>query len=438
MVFVKRVSISSLIALFASCLSEETLNSNSSCPDIEKMMKEERIIKKMPMRLLGSTGLQVSILSYGFWSTFGYKKDLTFEEGGVQKAKVILHACRINGVNFFDNAEVYGGEDDSAEEIMGEAMKELFEEYPEYWKRSQIIVSTKIFWGRDGHENEIGLSRKHIIEGLNESLERLQLDYVDLVFCHRPDPLTPTETVVRAMTDIIRTGKAFYWGTSEWSAQQFTEAYWIAKMYGLEPPCYEQPEYNLFHRQRVEQEYFPLYRPPYTMGTTIYSPLDNGILTGKYNVNSNTYPTNSRAAYDSYIGEKVWLAQLDGTLEKVTNLQDYAKTELNCTVAQLSIAWCCRNMDVSTVILGASNIKQILENLEALNVALRMTKENDAAIEDIINTKPFPYQGFGSESIDDRDWERIEGLSQRSRMRIENYATGFPLPNEERSISNKQ
>ncbi len=200
----------------------------------------------MPHRMLGNTGLQVSVLSYGFWATFGAKDGLLDAEG-VAKAKQILKVARAAGVNLFDNAEVYGTPRGHAERIMGEAIAQLTQEDPDSWRRSDYLVTTKIFWGGDG-VNEKGLSRKHILEGIDAANERLQVEYVDLVFCHRPDPHTPTETVVRAMTDAVRNGMAMAWGTSEWSAQQITEAFWIARNLGLEPPQFEQPQYNMLHR----------------------------------------------------------------------------------------------------------------------------------------------------------------------------------------------
>ena len=214
----------------------------------------------MYYRMLGATGLQVSVLSYGFWATFGAKPGLQNDDG-ILHAKACLKTARALGINLFDNAETYGQPMGEAERIMGEALHALQLEDPKLWRRSELLITTKIFWGGPG-VNERGLSRKHIHEGLDSSLERLKLSYVDLVFCHRPDPHTPTETVVRAMTDVIRSGRATAWGTSEWSAQQITEAFWLARTLGLEPPQFEQPQYNLFARERVETEYHPLTRLP--------------------------------------------------------------------------------------------------------------------------------------------------------------------------------
>ena len=214
--------------------------------------------EKMLYRIMGNTGLQVSCLSFGFWATFGSKERLT-KQAGIDMAKDILRVARKNGINLFDNAETYGSPRGEAERIMGEAITQLRAEDPTAWRRSDILITTKIFWGGDG-VNEKGLSRKHINEGMDASLKRLQADYVDLVFCHRPDPFTPTATVVRCMSDIVRSGKATAWGTSEWSAQQITEAYWIAKTEGCVPPQMEQPQYNMFTRDRFEKEYFPMFQ----------------------------------------------------------------------------------------------------------------------------------------------------------------------------------
>lgn len=346
---------------------------------------------QMPMRVMGNTGLQVSVLSFGFWATFGVKDDL-MDQQGVEKAKEILRVARAAGINLYDNAETYGNPQGAAEMVMGQAIEELRVEAPEMWKREDLIITTKLFWGGSG-ENQKGLSRKHVMEGMQASLERLRCNYVDMVFCHRPDPFTPTETVVRAMTDLVRQGKAFYWGTSEWSAQQITEAFWIAKQLGLEPPAYEQPQYNMFCRDRFEKEYFPLYRAPYNMGTTTWSPLASGLLTGKY---LTEIPSGSRADTKGYefIKNKVQKWQEDGTMEKVKKLDAYAKT-LNANVGQLAIAWAVRNENNTTTILGATKVEQIRENLGALALAQRMTAADDTTIEKILNNKPDDYGGYG-------------------------------------------
>jgi len=283
------------------------------------------------------------------------------------------------GVNFFDNAEAYGG--GKAEESMGRVIKKLG------CKRSDLVISTKLFWGGKG-PNDVGLSRKHIIEGMNASLERLQLSYVDVVFCHRPDPNTPIEETVRAMNYLIDQGKAFYWGTSEWSAEQITTAHTIAEKLGLIPPIVEQPQYNLFHRERVEVEYGPLYKN-YGLGTTIWSPLASGLLTGKYN---DGIPEDSRFGKGKELGINfAWKEKLDsekgvGFKEKINKLASIA-TELNCTLSQLAIAWCLKNPNVSTVITGASRPSQVEENLQALSVEEKLDAGIMAKIEDILSDK---------------------------------------------------
>lgn len=357
---------------------------------------EEEDSKKpqMKFRMLGNTGLQVSVLSYGFWATFGSKTNLLDDEG-LQAAVACLRTARNGGINLFDNAEVYGNGE--AEILMGKAIKILQAEDPVKWRRSDLIITTKIFWGFKGGVNEKGLSRKHIMEGTNAALARLQLDYVDLIFCHRPDPLTPTETVVRAMSDVVRSGKATAWGTSEWSAQQITEAFFIAQREGLEPPSFDQPQYNMMHRERIEREYFPLYASPYKYGLTIWSPLSSGLLTGKYNV---TVPEGSRASDPAYVwlkdNIKRWRAE--GKIDKVAQLEAYAKEHLSCTMSQLAIAWCVKNPNVSTVLLGATHSQQLEENLAALPVVAKLTPEHMAAIEVILSNAPEKYSGVGGDT----------------------------------------
>ena len=347
---------------------------------------------EMRYRMLGNTGLQVSVLSYGFWATFGVKEGLTGQDG-VERAKDCLRVARAGGINLFDNAEVYGSPRGAAEVVMGEAIAQLAREEPDQWRRSDYLITTKIFWGGDG-VNEKGLSRKHIREGVEAATERLQCDYVDLVFCHRPDPHTPTETVVRAMSDIIQSGQATAWGTSEWSAQQITEAWWLARSLGLEPPQLEQPQYNLFHRARFEQEYHPLFGAPYNLGTTTWSPLMSGVLTGKYN---DAIPEGSRLTQPGY----EWLQTLldghrqRGVIDKVRALTAFAQDELGCSMACLALAWALKNPNVSTVLLGATKVAQLEENLKAVGVAARMTDAQLAAIEQIAGSKPEPYQGWG-------------------------------------------
>lgn len=299
-------------------------------------------------RKLGKWGIQVSELSFGSWITFGSELD-------VNSVKECMKCAFDNGINFFDNAEVYAN--GSSEMLMGEAFR-LF-------PREEIVASTKIFWGGKS-PNSVGLSWKHLVEGTKRSLKRLQLDYVDLLFCHRPDPNTPIEETVRAMNHIIQSGLAFYWGTSEWSRPQIEEAHQIATVNHLIPPAMEQPQYNLFHRYRVEKEYLPLYEN-FGMGTTIWSPLDSGILTGKYNEG---IPAGSRLHTHNWLKEH--LSQYK--IEKVKKLQKIAE-KLDASAAQLAIAWCLKNPHVSTVLLGATQISQIEHNLKAIHVKHLITDE---------------------------------------------------------------
>ncbi len=318
----------------------------------------------MTYRKLGPTGLQVSVLSFGSWVTFKAQVDK-------DAAAEMLQTARAAGVNFFDNAEAYAGGD--AERVMGEAIRQLG------WRRESVVVSTKIFWGGDG-PNDTGLSHKHIIEGVNNALRRFGMDYVDLVFCHRPDPNTPIEETVRAMDIVIKQGKAFYWGTSEWSAAEVMRADAIARQYGLTPPTMEQPQYNMFTRERFEREYAPLYRD-LGYGTTIFSPLAAGLLTGKYN---DGIPADSRAALEGF----EWL-QRALTPERIAQLKQLqgVADELGCTMAQLGLAWCLTNPNVSTVITGASRPGQVTENMRALEVVPKLTPEVLAQIDGILDTK---------------------------------------------------
>lgn len=345
----------------------------------------------MAYRMLGGTGLQVSVLSYGFWATFGAKDDLRSQEG-LEMAKACLRTARKGGVNFFDNAEVYGTPFGAAEEIMGEAIQQLQQEDPEQWRRSDIVISTKLFWGGSG-VNENGLSRKHLREGMEACLKRLRMPYVDCIFCHRADPLTPTETIVRGMTDLVCSGQATCWGTSEWSAAQIVEANWIARTYGLEPPQFEQPQYHMFHRERVEKEYHPIYHEPYRYGTTIWSPLASGLLTGKYN---DGIPQGSRASMPAYgfIGSSIEKWRSEGKFDIVRKLTVFAKEELNCSMSQLAIAWCLKNENVSTVLLGATKPSQLEETLASVDVARRLTSDHMKAIDKMLGNRPERYQGY--------------------------------------------
>jgi voltage-dependent potassium channel beta subunit len=329
----------------------------------------------MEYRFLGKSGLRVSALSFGAWVTFG-------DQIGQERAAECMQTAYDAGVNFFDNAEAYA--DGRAETLMGNIIAE------KQWRRSDIVVSTKIFWGGEG-PNDRGLSHKHIMEGTAGALERLQMDYVDLVFCHRPDIHTPIEETVRAMSTLIRQGKAFYWGTSEWSAAQIREACETARREHLVPPTMEQPQYNMFHRERVEREYARLYSD-LGLGTTIWSPLCSGILTGKYN---DGIPDDSRMA----LAHCAWLRKIlereDGRaqIEKVRQLEPVAKA-LDCTPAQMALAWCLKNPHVSTVITGASKPEQVAENMQALDVVRRMDERVMAQIDSILQNRPRPLDDW--------------------------------------------
>ncbi|CAK0015409.1 potassium channel beta subunit family protein [Burkholderia pseudomallei] len=318
----------------------------------------------MNYRRLGRSGLQVSELSIGSWVTYGNQVDR-------RAARESLAAARDAGVNFFDNAEVYAG--GKSEEIMGHALKSLG------WPRISYVVSTKFFWGLAEAPNQYHtLNRKYLLNAIDASLQRLQLDYVDLVFCHRPDPNTPIEETVRAMSDIIARGKALYWGTSEWSADEIRAAYEIADRHHLRKPTMEQPQYNLFHRKRVEQEYRRLYED-FGMGLTTWSPLASGLLTGKYR---HEVPAGSRAEIHGYD----WLrAQLtDPAKNRVVEALGEIANDLGCTVGQLALAWVLKNPRVSTVITGASRVEQIIENMRSLDVATQITPDTKQQIEQIV------------------------------------------------------
>ena len=325
----------------------------------------------MQYRYLGNSGLKVSVLSFGAWVTFG-------DQIGEDVATDLMKTAYDRGVNFFDNAEGYSA--GKAETMMGNVIKK------QGWKRSDLVVSTKIFWGGGG-PNDMGLSRKHIIEGTKAALERLQMPYVDLVFCHRPDPHTPIEETVRAMNFLLDQGMAFYWGTSEWSAEQLRQAYEVARREHLVPPTMEQPEYNMFARARVETEYRPLYRD-FKLGLTTWSPLASGLLSGKYN---DGIPEGSRVTTEGYEWLRKRLESEEGQtrLASVRKLADVA-SELGCTTAQLALAWCLKNPDVSTVITGASKPEQVAQNMEALEVVDKLTDEVMDRIETVLDNKPKP------------------------------------------------
>lgn len=332
----------------------------------------------MQYRRLGKAGLQVSALSFGSWVTFSTQLN-------VDDAREAMAVARDYGVNFFDNSEAYAN--GQSERIMGEALQQL------QWPRDSYIVSSKVFWG--AVENPLptqqGLSRKHVAEACHQALQRLQVDYLDLYFCHRPDYETPIEETVRAMTDLVRQGKVFYWGTSEWTARQLTEAYEVAYRYGLEPPTMEQPQYNMFHRERVEVEYHPLYNQ-YGLGTTIWSPLASGFLTGKYN---DGIPEDSRVNLEGYSWLKERLMSEEGrrTVDRVRQLAGVAR-ELDTNMPRLAIAWCLLNPNVSTVITGASKVSQIHDNMQAVELLDALTPDVQERIEAILENKPQLPKGY--------------------------------------------
>jgi voltage-dependent potassium channel beta subunit len=310
----------------------------------------------MTYRQLGRSGLKVSAMSLGAWVTFG-------KQIGDPIARSLMQTAYEAGVNFFDNAEAYA--DGQAEIVMGRILKNSG------WRRSSFLVSSKVFFGAEGDRpNEDGLSRKHVVEACHAALRRLQVDYLDLYFCHRSDPAVPIAETVRAMHDLIVQGKVLYWGTSEWSASQIAEAHTVCLRLGLHAPVVEQPQYNLFHRARVEKEYAPLYRR-FGLGTTTWSPLASGLLTGKYN---HGIPNGSRLATPGL----EWLRKSTTGPEAVRRLTAVSKlakvaAELDTTLPRLGVAWCLRNPHVSTVILGASKVAQLRENLGALEVVDRLT-----------------------------------------------------------------
>ncbi len=317
----------------------------------------------MNYRRLGRSGLKVSELSFGSWVTYGNQLDAS-------AARECMAAAWDRGVNFFDNAEVYAG--GKSEEIMGEALKKLA------WPRLKYVVSTKFFWGiTDGPNEKSTLNRKYLLNAIDGSLRRLQLDYVDLVFCHRPDPHTPIEETVWAMHDMIERGKALYWGTSEWSAADITAAWQTAERLRLRKPVMEQPEYNLFHRERVEKEYARLY-DDVGLGLTTWSPLASGLLTGKYRKG---VPAGSRGAIPrmKFLVEDLTDKRKN---EAVGELEPLAR-DLGCSLAQLAIAWCARNPHVSTVITGASRVAQVEENLKAADAIAKLTPDVMARIDEI-------------------------------------------------------
>jgi voltage-dependent potassium channel beta subunit len=313
----------------------------------------------MQYRQLGPSGLKISALSFGAWVTFG-------KQIGDPVAEQLMHTAYDAGVNFFDNAEAYA--DGKAELVMGDVLKKSG------WRRSSYLVSSKVFFGwEDDKPNQAGLSRKHIVEACHDALRRLQVDYLDLYYCHRPDPSVPVYETARAMHDLIVQGKVLYWGTSEWSADALREAHRVCEQYNLHTPVVEQPQYNLFHRARFEQEYGPLYRSP-GLGTTIWSPLASGVLTGKYNEG---VPSDSRLNAPGMEWLRDEFMNNPGTRAKIAAVPQLAKIaqELGTSLPKLAVAWCLKNPHVSTVILGASRVEQLRENLGALDVVNQLTPD---------------------------------------------------------------
>lgn len=329
----------------------------------------------MEYKNLGRSGLKVSKLSLGSWVTFG-------NQIGDDVAEALMVKAYDAGINFFDNAEVYAN--GKSEEVMGNILKKMG------WGRDTFVVSSKVFWGGK-LPNQYGLSRKHVTEACHAALKRLKVDYLDLYFCHRADIETPLEETVFAMNDLIRQGKILYWGTSEWDAQRITEAIGIAKANNLVPPVMEQPQYNMFTRDRFELEYRNLYKS-FGYGTTIWSPLASGMLTGKYN---NGMPEDTRA----HLPELTWLKERFAGSEgemMVKKVQELAQIagDLDTSLPKLAIAWCLKNPNVSTVILGASKVHQLEENITALDVLPLLSEEIMEKIELVLNNKPkFPVYG---------------------------------------------
>lgn len=323
----------------------------------------------MEYRRLGKSGLQLSVLSFGSWITFGKQiEDKT--------ADVLLSMAYDAGINFFDNAEIYAR--GKSEIVMGKILK------TKNWDRSSYCLSSKVFFGfEEGKPNQIGLSRKHIFEGCNAALKRLQVDYIDLFFCHRPDKNTPIEETVWAMNNLIQQGKILYWGTSEWSADEIMQAYFFAEKNHLIGPTMEQPQYNMFERTKLEKEYLLLFKD-FGLGTTIWSPLASGLLSGKYN---NSTPTNNRLHIDGMEWLKEKTLGDETRFPKINELSKLA-TELNTSLPKLAIAWCIKNKNVSSVILGASKPEQLKENLASIEVLNLLNEGVYEKINLILNNQP--------------------------------------------------
>jgi voltage-dependent potassium channel beta subunit len=323
---------------------------------------------EMQYRRLGKSGLKVSLFSYGSWLTFG-------KQVNDNQSEELMKYAYDNGINFLDNAEIYSrGE---SERVMGRILNKM------QWSRDSYTVSSKVFFGDGGKlPTQVGLNRKHVVEACHAALKRLQVDYLDLYFCHRPDKETPIEETVWTMHNLIQQGKILYWGTSEWSAQEIMEAHMVAQKYNLIGPVMEQPQYNMFHRDKVEVEYAQIYKTV-GLGTTIWSPLASGLLTGKYN---DGMPTDTRLNIEGL----EWLKERTITEERINKVKQIAQLakELDMTTAQLALAWCAVNPNVSTIILGASKIEQLKENLETLNHLNKISPEVMEHLETILQNKP--------------------------------------------------
>jgi voltage-dependent potassium channel beta subunit len=322
----------------------------------------------MEYRRLGKSGLQISALSLGSWLTFG--KQISDDV-----AENLMAIAYEHGVNFFDNAEGYAH--GKSEIVMGKILKKM------NWPRSSFLVSSKVYFGYEtGKPNSIGLSRKHVIEGCDAALQRLQVDYLDLYYCHRPDKNTPIEETVLAMNTLLQQGKILYWGTSEWSAQEIMEAHMVARDYRLIGPTMEQPEYNMFNRRKVEVEFSQIYKTV-GLGTTIWSPLASGVLTDKY---LNKFPEGTRLSLEGLD----WLKERSLTEERLNKVRQLKKLseELGTSLPKFAVAWCLKNPNVSSVILGASKAPQLEETLTSLDVLPLITSEIEKKVEEILGNKP--------------------------------------------------
>ncbi|KAF1325947.1 Voltage-gated potassium channel subunit beta, partial [Globisporangium splendens] len=326
---------------------------------------------KMPHRFLGNTGLLVSTLSLGSWVHYS-------ASFGVDEVFAIArHAFTQHGINFFDNAEGYGA--GQAEQVLGEVVQRGIQQ--RVWTREDLVLVTKIFLGTKSGPNNQGLSRKHIVEGTRASLKRLQVENVDVLYCHRPEPYTPLEEIVRAMNFVIGKGWAMYWGTSDWSSHDIIKACEIADRLKLMRPVVEQAAYNVFDRYKVEFDYVPLYQK-YKLGLTIYSPMAASVLTGRY---ASGIAEGSRLAHPQY---RLWYPDLDERIVKAEQLRQLAKEHLGCTLPQLAFAWVVGNVNVTNVLVGASSLAQLDENVKALEVASRLSPEIRAKIDDIVQFVP--------------------------------------------------